>query len=306
MGLFFQNLYEIKGGLSKKKVFRKKEKNYNKIIIDFSRDKKEFHDFLNVYNILLKINIAIPRIYEVHLNKHFIIMEDFGDNTYDKVIKKKEIYNLLKLAVDSLIIIQNSITSYDLCHLEKYKFNNLMKEISEFVDYYLPYKKINNFDKSHFFEIWEKNYNSQNFDFNYFAHKDFELINIFLLQNNNSKLKCGIIDFQSAFRGFAGWDLFSLLENSRINFTSQYNEEFIKYFYENISFQSDFTSFRDQYYILNLARQTRLLGRWVKISYQGNKNYLDYIYSTKSRLISSLVNIKDENLKKIYEEVLSI
>ena len=117
-------------------------------------------------------------------------------------------------------------------------------------------------------------------------------------------MKCGIIDFQSAFRGFVGWDLFSLLENPRINFTRQYNEEFIKYFYENISCQSDFTTFRDQYYILNLARLTRLLGRWAKLLNQGNKKYLNYMYSTKSRLISSLVNIKDENLKKIYEEAL--
>ena len=304
MDLSFKNFYEIKGGLSKKKVFRKKEKIYNKIIIDFSRDKKEFHNFLKIYKILLKINIAIPRIYEVHSKKYFIIMEDFGDNSFDKVIQKYEIYNILKLAIDNLIIIQNSITSYDLCHLKKYTFKNLIKEISEFVDYYLPYKNITNFDKNNFFEIWKKNYNSHKLDFNFFAHKDFELINIFLLKNNNSNLKCGIIDFQSAFRGFVGWDLFSLLENPRINFTRQYNEEFIKYFYENISCQSDFTTFRDQYYILNLARLTRLLGRWAKLLNQGNKKYLNYMYSTKSRLISSLVNIKDENLKKIYEEAL--
>ena len=65
----FQYLTEIKVGASKKKVFKKFEKKLNKIIIDFSDDKNEFQNFLEVYKILKKINISIPKIYEVFYKK---------------------------------------------------------------------------------------------------------------------------------------------------------------------------------------------------------------------------------------------
>ena len=48
------DLEKIEDGLSKKLIYRKIEKNNTKIIIDFSKDKREFKNFLNVYEILLK------------------------------------------------------------------------------------------------------------------------------------------------------------------------------------------------------------------------------------------------------------
>ena len=48
------DLEKIEDGLSKKLIYRKTEKENTKIIIDFSKDKQEFKNFLNVYEILLK------------------------------------------------------------------------------------------------------------------------------------------------------------------------------------------------------------------------------------------------------------
>ena len=123
----FSDLKEINRGLSKKKIFRKFESKLNKIIIDFSHDKKEFINFLNVYEILKKINISIPRIYEVYSNDYVIVMEDFGDDTFDKIFHKNDIYSLLKLAIDNLIIIQNSTLKdhlFALLFFKMYYFKN--------------------------------------------------------------------------------------------------------------------------------------------------------------------------------------
>ena len=51
MNLIFQNLTEIKKGLSNKKIFRKFDKKLKKIVIDFSKEKKEFYNFLDTYQI---------------------------------------------------------------------------------------------------------------------------------------------------------------------------------------------------------------------------------------------------------------
>ncbi len=297
------NIFEIHQGLSEKKVFRKSQNKISKIIIDFSNDEKEFTNFLKVYQILKKINISIPKIYEVYFTKKIIIMEDLGINTFDKIYKEEKIYKLLRIAIDNLIIIENSLIYKDLEQLEKYTFNDLKKEISEFINFYIPYKKISNFPINDFYDSWFRVYNNEKFDFTSFVHKDFEFINLILVNKNLSHLKCGIIDFQSAFIGFKGWDLFSILENPRLNFTSKYNDDLIKYYYQNTNITTNYEKFLKQYYILNLARQTRLIGRWVKLLSLGNKQFSDYINITKKRIIFCLSKITDKKLKQLYEKV---
>ncbi len=304
MSFEFKNLIEIKDGLSQKKIYRKREEKISKIVIDFSANKTDFENFLNVFNILKNINISVPKIYEVHTKQALIIMEDFGNNSFEKFSNKQDLYNLLKLAVDNLIIIQNSLVKDDLVNLTKYGYKELKNELSEFVNYYIPYKKISNFPLNNFYDLWLRIYETNSFVFDSFVHKDYEFINLILLNDNKLHLKCGIIDFQSAFIGFKGWDLFSILENPRINFTREYNKKLIKYFYENVDIKINFTLFQNQYYLLNLARQTRLLGRWAKLIHMGKNEYLKYIPTTKERITSSLPNIKDTELKIFYDRFL--
>ena len=299
------DLEKIESGLSKKLIYRKTEKNNTKIIIDFSRDNQEFKNFLNVYEILLKANVSIPKIYEVSKQQYKIYMQDFGNDRFNKIYNKNNLYKLLKLAVDNLIVIQNELQLKNINNLKEYTFEDLKFELKEFVSYYIPINKNSNFPTSKFYELWESLFHSQNYNMKNFVHKDFEFVNLFFLENYKSHLQCGIIDFQSAFMGFIGWDLISLLENPRINFTRDYNDKLIEYFYNNTPIIESLNTFREQYYVLSLARQTRLLGRWRKLLSINNDNqYLDYLKITKSRTIATLNNIKNYELRSIYEKYL--
>ena len=305
MNSVHNDLEKIEDGLSNKLIYRITEKENTKIIVDFSRDKQEFKNFLTVYEILQKINISIPKIYEVNQKQYKIYMQDFGNDRFNKIYNKNNLYKLLKLAVDNLIVIQNELQLKNINNLKKYTFEDLKFELKEFVSYYIPINKNSNFPTSKFYELWESLFYSQNYNMKNFVHKDFEFVNLFFLENYESHLQCGIIDFQSAFMGFIGWDLISLLENPRINFTRDYNDKLIKYFYDNTPIIEKLNTFRDQYYVLSLARQTRLLGRWRKLLSTNNDNqYLDYLKITKYRTIATLSKIKNYELRSIYEKYL--
>ena len=299
------DLEKIEDGLSNKLIYRITEKENTKIIIDFSRDKQDFKNFLNIYEILQKINISIPKIYEVNQKQYKIYMQDFGKNRFNKIYNKDNLFKLLKLAVENIIVIQNESNLNNLKNLKEYTFEDLKIELKEFVTYYIPNNKNSNFPTSKFYELWESLFYSQNYNMKNFVHKDFEFVNLFFLENYESYLQCGIIDFQSAFLGFIGWDLISLLENPRINFTRDYNDKLIEYFYDNTQIIENLNTFREQYYVLSLARQTRLLGRWRKLLSINNDNqYLDYLEITKSRIRTTLNNIKNHELRSIYEKYL--
>ena len=305
MNFDHNDLEKIEDGLSNKLIYRITEKENTKIIIDFSRDKQEFKNFLTVYEILQKINISIPKIYEVNQKQYKIYMQDFGKNRFNKIYNKDNLYKLLKLAVENIIVIQNESNLNNLKNLKEYTFEDLKIELKEFVTYYIPNNKNSNFPTSKFYELWESIFYSQNYNMKNFVHKDFEFVNLFFLENCESHLQCGIIDFQSAFKGFIGWDLISLLENPRINFTRDYNDKLIEYFYDNTSIIENFNTFLEQYYVLSLARQTRLLGRWRKLLSTNNDNkYLNYLKITKSRTIATLNNIKNYELRSMYEKYL--
>ena len=302
---FITNYQQIKNGASKKIIFRLRKKKFNLISIDFTKDKNEFYKFIRTYNILINVNISIPKIYEINFGKSLILMEDFGIQRYDKIYKNQNLHNLLKSAVESIVIIQNSLKFYKLVDLEKYNFNVLKEEIKEIIDFYFPYKGIDiNFAKE-FLDTWENEFYKYNFDFTSFVHKDFNMNNLFFLPLQKNHLRCGIIDFQSAYIGFAGWDIFSLLEDSRVHFTSQFNDELIMYFYNKTHQKIDYEIFKQQYYFLNTSRQSRLLGRWIKLAKNLNqKEYFNYIDITLERLKESLFKLKNKRILDLYKRIL--
>ena len=126
------------------------------------------------------------------------------------------------------------------------------------------------------------------------------------LPNKVSHLKCGILDFQNAYIGFSGWDLFSLLENPRIYFDDKYNQELIEYFYYKSDQKISYKDFFIQYFFLNTARQTRIIGRWINLDKKNKKNnYLKYLEVTIKRLKKSLHYLQNQKLSKLYSKLIS-
>ena len=177
------DLEKIEDGLSKKLIYRITEKENTKILIDFSRNKQDFKNFLDIYKILQKINISIPKIYEVNRKQYKIYMQDLGKNRFNKIYNKDNLYKLLKLAVENIIVIHNESNLNNLKNLKEYTFEDLKIELKEFITYYIPTNKKSNFPTSKFYELWKSIFYSQNYNMKNFVHKDFEFVNLFFLEN---------------------------------------------------------------------------------------------------------------------------
>ena len=72
-----------------------------------------------------------------------IISEDFGDLRFDKILQKYPLNDLLHYAVDTLIILNNSIQYDPKISLPQYNFDIFKEEILELPKYYFPYVKVN-------------------------------------------------------------------------------------------------------------------------------------------------------------------
>ena len=78
---------------------------------------------------------------------------------------------------------------------------------------------------------------------------------------------------------------------------------FMNYFYSHSHQPISLKEFKLKYHLLNCSRQTRLLGRWVKLANELNQLwYLDFISTTKLRLQSSLAILQNNKLTKFYDK----
>ena len=301
-------LEKIKNGASHRTFYRLIKGSNSLICLDSSNEKNEYKNFLKVHSYLSKINVSIPNIYENDDVNNILILEDFGNLRFDRILKDYPLKKLLEYAVRTLIVLKNDIYYNNSNDLSVYNYNTFKSEISEFHDFYYPYvhnKEISKNLTEEFYGCWQSYFDSINFNFINFVHKDFNINNLIYLPLRKDHLRCGLLDFQSAFWGECCWDLFSLLEDSRIYFDDQFNDYLIKLYYESTNQNIDIDDFKEKYYMLNCARQTRLLGRWVKLSKELNQSfYLGFIGTTKKRLIKGIEKTNRKNLKLIYSKLI--
>ena len=99
-----KNLKKIKGDASFREFFRKTSKNFTSIIV---LSKKEKFKNLLVYDainkILTKNKILAPKLYQENYNKNYLEIEDFGDETFFKILIKKKVNKLNVGLVTSVI-----------------------------------------------------------------------------------------------------------------------------------------------------------------------------------------------------------
>ncbi len=130
---------KIKSGASKRTFYRLIKDSNSLICLDSSNEKKEYNNFLKVHSYLSKVNVSIPNIYENDDVNNILILEDFGNQRFDKILSDYPLKKLLEYAVRTLIVLKNDIYYNNYQDLSVYNYNVFKSEISEFIDFYYPY-----------------------------------------------------------------------------------------------------------------------------------------------------------------------
>ena len=140
-----RNLKKLKGDASTRKFFRKKFNGVNSIVILAEKDKfKNLLVYDAISNILNKNKILAPRLYRENYKKNYIEVEDFGNETIFKILKKsknkKFLYfkNIIKLLNQVQSIKDKKIRNFKnrYYRIPEYKNKILIKEANLFCDLY--------------------------------------------------------------------------------------------------------------------------------------------------------------------------
>ena len=207
----------ITGDASFRKFYRVSVNKKNQIIVFAKKEKfKNLVAYSAINSFLRKNKLLAPKLYGYNYKKGVISIEDFGDLSYYKVLKKKrKKLDIYKKLINQLIKIQkikkkkkirNILNKY--YYIDTYSKKHLVEESDLFFDWYLPMF----FKKSKILKIRNKSkkillkiYNKINLPNTCFVHRDYHAQNLMKVGK-----KIGLIDSQDALIGNPAYDLVSL------------------------------------------------------------------------------------------------
>jgi N-acetylmuramate 1-kinase len=301
---------EIKGDASFRRFYRKINKIKSSIIIYASKEKEKnllIYDAIN--KLLIKNKILAPKLYKENYKKSLIEIEDFGDSTVFKLLKKRgsNKINLYKKTIDLLYKIQK-IRQKEIENFKgkKYKIpiytnDQLFNEAKLFSKWYakkyIPKTKLSKFnikiDKQIKFLLSKLRLKNE-----ILVHRDFHVSNLM-----KHKKQLGIIDTQDALIGNRAYDLASLIDDVRFKSDKKLKNNIYDYYLKLNKKKINKINLLYDFEILSIIRSMKIIGIFTRLAVRDNKKkYLKLIpYAWKLIELRIKNNVIFDNLKLLLD-----
>ena len=308
-------LKKIKGDASFRSFYRKKNNKKNSIIVYASKEKEKnllIYDAIN--SLLIKNKILAPKLYKENYKQNSIEIEDFGDDTIFKLLKKNgsNKINLYKKSIDLLSKIQkikqNKIKNFNGKNYKVpiYENKKLFKEAKLFSDWYakkyISKKKLPtlNIEINKQIRFLLSNLKLKN---DTLVHRDFHVSNLMKYKKNFAT-----IDTQDALIGNRAYDLASLIDDVRFKSNKKLKEDIYNYYLKLNKNKINKVILLNDFEILSVIRNMKIIGIFVRLAVRDKKNkYLKLIpYAWKlielriknNQIFDGLKKTLDQNFSK--------
>tara|TARA_B100000787_G_scaffold154676_1_gene129660 strand:+ start:41 stop:1006 length:966 start_codon:yes stop_codon:yes gene_type:complete len=285
MRLAKSTLKKIKGDASFRSFYRKKNNKRSSIIVYANVEKEKnllIYDAVN--KLLIKNKILAPKLYKENYKKNSIEIEDFGDDTVFKLLKKSgsNKINLYKNSIDLLFKIQkikqNEIRNFKGKNykIPVYDNNKLIKEAKLFSEWYakkhISKKKLTifNIEINKQVKFLLSNLKLKN---DTLVHRDFHASNLM-----KYKKKLATIDTQDALIGNRVYDLVSLIDDVRFKSNNKLKNNIYKYYLKLSQNKVNQVILLNDFEILSVLRNMKIIGVFARLADKDKKiRYLKFI-----------------------------
>ena len=196
-----------------RRYFRLQQGNESWIVMDAPPSKEPCDAYVKVARKLTGIRLSAPQIIHENHDDGFLVITDFGDESYLEALNPE---NVNSLYGDALAVILQMQTRIDADDLPLYDEALLRREMGLFKEWFVE-KLLGIEMNSTQLGIWQmtvdtlvKNALEQP---RVFVHRDFHSRNLMRIKQRNP----GILDFQDAVKGPVTYDLVSLLRDCYID-----------------------------------------------------------------------------------------
>ena len=191
------------------------------VLMDAPPPAEDVRPFVRIARHLTSLGLNAPEILAEDEQHGFLLLEDFGDETFTQVLKTtpEREAELYASAIDVLIDLHKKPEAkVRACPLMPYDTNRLIEEARLLIDWYLP--AITGEDVSpkllkEYCDLWRNVFTLLEDQPRTLVLRDYHVDNLVWLDHVAGNSRTGLLDFQDALFGPTVYDVVSLLEDAR-------------------------------------------------------------------------------------------
>jgi aminoglycoside/choline kinase family phosphotransferase len=273
---------------SARKYFRLKKDNQSAILMDASRILNTVAPFIRIDQHLHQLGFSVPAILARDEKKGFLLLEDFGDDTFTRLLDNRgEPEKLFALATEVLVALHKHPRAIPK-GLRAYHPEKMLADIELILEWRTP--AISQAGRAEFRTVWREVLP--------LAHqvpvslllRDYHVANLMLLPERRGVRQAGLLDFQDAYQGPITYDLVSLLEDARRDVPAGLKEKMAAYYLARFP-TLDRYAFATSMAVLAALRHTRVLAIFERLSRHERKHEYRKLHSPRvERLLCEALN----------------
>ena len=232
--------------------------------------------FVLIDDILRVAGVHAPAILGQDLKNGFLLLEDFGEDTFTKLLAHGvDEYSLYRVGVDTLIRIQNCV-KIPAGKIEPYTPQKMLNEVMMMPNWYGKYALPNGLSEnavSDFRSIWSNLVALLDGLPQTLVLQDYHVDNLMITLKGD----CGVLDFQDARTGPVIYDLMSLLEDERRDVSASVRARLLDDYFKARP-EADTPAVRQALPVMAMQRHTRVVGIFMRLFQRDKKDkYLGMI-----------------------------
>lgn len=269
------------------------------LLMDAPPAREDVGPFVRITRHLVNLGLSAPRVLAEDARNGFLLIEDFGDDTYSRLIAAGMAEEpLYRLAVDALIHLHRLPAKAVLPpDIADYNIPRLLAETALLPDWFLPAVRQGALDtgaRASHDEAWRQVLPALEREPRTLVLRDFHVDNLMRIAGRDGLAACGILDSQDAVAGPAAYDLMSLLEDARRD-VPEVLAAALRARYEaaipRLSDAAERARFRQAYAVLSAQRHAKVIGIFTRLAVRDAKPvYLAHIPRVWRMLECALAN----------------
>ncbi len=252
------------------------------LLMDAPPPQEDVRPFVKIANHLSSLGFSTPQVYAVDQQQGFLILEDFGDDTYTRLLAAGEDeLALYELGVDVLCALHSQPAAADV-DVPAYDAATCVDEAQLLCEWYVPRalaEPLGEACKTEYGRAWSHVFSALPAARNSLILRDYHVDNLMRVADREGVATCGLLDFQDAVIGPTAYDVVSLLEDARRDISATLTESMLNRYRLSMGLSDrEFEDFMLWYHVLGAQRHCRVLGVFVRLFERDGKDvYLKHL-----------------------------
>jgi N-acetylmuramate 1-kinase len=269
----------LAGDASFRKYFRLIEATRRAVLMDAPPPQEDVRPFTTVANHLRGLGLSAPRIEAADPHAGFLLLEDFGDDTFTRALGAGVSEASLYDAASDLLIALHAHPAQAHVDRPAYDEATLDREAALMTDWFLPEWTGGALDpdaRAAYISAWHAVYPRARIGAPVLVLRDFHVDNLVRLDRPGAA-GCGLLDFQDALIGSPAYDLASLIGDARRDVSPRVARGCVER-YLAARPELDKADFEAALAVLSAQRNAKIAGIFVRLFRRdGKPHYLKHI-----------------------------